>query len=84
MPARLVAPASLAGGAALEGLRDVARRVLVVTGTESRGAVTDALNLLARRVPGAETVRIFGAGSLANVEAPEVFNGVLLRFLLAP
>jgi pimeloyl-ACP methyl ester carboxylesterase len=57
---------------------------LVVTGTVDRLIPPDVTAGIAERVPGAEILRIEGAGHLSNLEAPEAFNaaldGVLTRF----
>jgi pimeloyl-ACP methyl ester carboxylesterase len=56
---------------------------LVVTGTADRLIPPDVTAGIAKRVPGAEILRIEGAGHLSNLEAPEAFNtavdGLLTR-----
>jgi pimeloyl-ACP methyl ester carboxylesterase len=50
---------------------------LVITGTADRLIPTDVTAGIAERVPGAELLRIEGAGHLSNLEAPEAFNTAL-------
>jgi pimeloyl-ACP methyl ester carboxylesterase len=50
---------------------------LVVTGTADRLIPPDVTAGIAERVPGAEILRIDGAGHLSNLEAPEAFNTAL-------
>ena len=56
---------------------------LVITGTADRLIPPDVTAGIAGLVPGAELLRIEGAGHLSNLEAPEVFDtaldGVLTR-----
>lgn len=56
---------------------------LVITGTADRLIPPDVTAGIAGRVPGAELLRIEGAGHLSNLEAPEAFDtsldGVLTR-----
>jgi 3-oxoadipate enol-lactonase len=56
---------------------------LVVTGSADRLIPPDVTAGIAERVPGAELLRIEGAGHLSNLEAPEAFttalDGVLTR-----
>jgi pimeloyl-ACP methyl ester carboxylesterase len=56
---------------------------LVVTGTADRLIPPDVTAGIAKRVSGAEILRIEGAGHLSNLEAPEAFNtavdGLLTR-----
>jgi 3-oxoadipate enol-lactonase len=50
---------------------------LVITGTADRLIPPDVTAGIAGRVPGAELLRIEGAGHLSNLEAPEAFNTAL-------
>jgi pimeloyl-ACP methyl ester carboxylesterase len=50
---------------------------LVITGTGDRLIPPDVTAGIAGRVPGAELLRIEGAGHLSNLEAPEAFNTAL-------
>jgi pimeloyl-ACP methyl ester carboxylesterase len=56
---------------------------LVITGTADRLIPPDVTAGIAGLVPGAELLRIEGAGHLSNLEAPEAFDtaldGVLTR-----
>ena len=52
---------------------------LVITGTADRLIPPDVTAGIAGRVPGAELLRIEGAGHLSNLEAPEAFNTALGR-----
>jgi pimeloyl-ACP methyl ester carboxylesterase len=56
------------------------RPVLVVTGSEDRGAAAPARALVAH-LPNAELVEIPGAGHVVNLAAPEAFNEACRRFL---
>ncbi|MDP9119614.1 MAG: alpha/beta hydrolase [Actinomycetota bacterium] len=57
---------------------------LVITGTADRLIPPDVTAGIAKRVPGAELLRIEAAGHLSNLEAPEAFttaiDGVLTSF----
>jgi 3-oxoadipate enol-lactonase len=50
---------------------------LVITGTADGLIPSDVTAAIAERVPGAELVRIEGAGHLSNLEAPEAFDTAL-------
>lgn len=50
---------------------------LVITGTADRLIPPDVTAGIAGRVPGAELLRIEGAGHLSNLEAPEAFDAAL-------
>jgi pimeloyl-ACP methyl ester carboxylesterase len=50
---------------------------LVITGTADRLIPPDVTAAIAERVPGAELLRIEGAGHLSNLEAPEAFDTAL-------
>jgi pimeloyl-ACP methyl ester carboxylesterase len=54
---------------------------MVVTGTADTLIQPDVTAGIAHRVPGAELVRIEGAGHLSNLEAPEGFTAALERLL---
>ena len=50
---------------------------LVITGTADRLIPPDVTAGIAGRVPGAELLRIEGAGHISNLEAPDAFNAAL-------
>jgi 3-oxoadipate enol-lactonase len=50
---------------------------LVITGSADRLIPPDVTAAIAERVPGAELLRIEGAGHLSNLEAPEAFDAAL-------
>ena len=56
---------------------------LVITGTEDRLIPPDVTAGIAEGVPGAELVRIEGAGHLSNLEAPAAFDTALDEVLAA-
>ena len=62
-------------------LRNVRCPTLVVVGSEDVVTPPSDARLIAEAVPGAELEIIEGVGHLANMEAPEHFNRVLLDFL---
>jgi len=65
--------------------RDILARfggpVLVVVGTDDVLTPPAKARAMADLVPGAELVEIPGAGHLANLEQPDVFNAALGRFI---
>ncbi len=79
------AAAALRGMALRPDSRDILARfggpVLVVVGAEDALTPPAKARAIADLVPGAELVEISGAGHLANLEQPEVFNAALSRFL---
>jgi pimeloyl-ACP methyl ester carboxylesterase len=86
---RATAPAGAA--AALRGMalradgRDILSRfggpVLVVVGEEDSLTPPEKARTMAKLLPQARLVEIPRAGHLSNLEAPELFNDALLRFL---
>jgi len=54
----------------------------IVTGEEDHVYSPDLARVMASRIPGAKLVLMKGAGHLANLEQPEEFNALLLKFLL--
>jgi pimeloyl-ACP methyl ester carboxylesterase len=50
---------------------------LVITGSADRLIPPDVTAAIAEHVPGAELVRIDGAGHLSNLEAPQAFDTAL-------
>ena len=63
------------------GLRAVRCPTLVVVGSEDVVTPPADARVIAEAVPGAQLEIIEGVGHLANMEAPERFNRVLLDFL---
>ena len=62
-------------------LPHIAVPTLVVTGEHDRTAAPDVARKTAERIPGAQCHILPGAGHLLNIEQPDAFNTVLLRFL---
>jgi pimeloyl-ACP methyl ester carboxylesterase len=54
---------------------------LVVAGEEDTVYPPELAREMARRIPGAELVMLERTGHLANLEQPERFNEILLKFL---
>jgi pimeloyl-ACP methyl ester carboxylesterase len=50
---------------------------LVITGSADRLIPPDVTAAIAERVPGAELLRIEGAGHLSNLEVPDAFDAAL-------
>jgi 3-oxoadipate enol-lactonase len=73
-PAPLEPPAS-------QRLGDVTVPTLVVTGEEDVGDIHAIADKLAAVIPGAERASIPGAAHLPNLERPEEFDRIVLRFL---
>lgn len=69
----------VAGRAGL--LRD---RVLVVNGELDEQTPLPNARILARQLPGAQLQIFRGSGHLCEIEQPEIFNGLVLSFLLQP
>ena len=65
--------------AAIENIRVPTQ---IVAGEEDHVYSPDLARAMANRIPGAKLVLMKGAGHLANLEQPEVFNQLLLDFLL--
>jgi 3-oxoadipate enol-lactonase len=65
--------------APIEGIRVPTQ---IVAGEEDHVYSPDLARAMATRIPGAKFVLMKGAGHLANLEQPEVFNKLLLEFLL--
>ena len=66
-------------GAPLENIRVP---TLVIAGDEDTVYPPALAREVARRIPGAELVMMQGAGHLLNLEQPERFNDLVLKFLL--
>ena len=67
-------------GSVIESLRSIDVPTLIVVGAEDKPFL-DAADYMERVIPGAVKEVIPGAGHAPNVERPEAFNAILLRFL---
>jgi pimeloyl-ACP methyl ester carboxylesterase len=56
----------------------------MVAGEFDRNAAPSVMKQMAASVPRARYAEIAGMGHLMNLEAPDVFDAVLLEFLRAP
>ena len=63
-----------------EGLGEIEAPALVVRGEED-AAYARAAEVMASRMPRAETLAIPGAGHIVNIEAADAFDAALLAFL---
>jgi pimeloyl-ACP methyl ester carboxylesterase len=66
----------------IDRLTEIRAPALVIVG-EHDTAYHRASEVLAARIPGAQSVTIQGAGHVVNLDAPEAFEAALLRFLRA-
>lgn len=64
----------------IESLPGVAVPTLVLVGAEDQPFLK-ATDYLAAKIPGAEKVVLPGAGHVANIDAPDAFNGAVSSFL---
>jgi len=64
----------------IDSLPAVAVPTLIVVGSEDKPFLTPS-EYMARKISGARLETIAGAGHAANLDQPELFNRVLLRFL---
>ena len=55
----------------------------IVTGEEDHVYSPELARAMANRIPGAKLVLMKGVGHLANLEQPDLFNALLLEFLLS-
>jgi pimeloyl-ACP methyl ester carboxylesterase len=62
-------------------LPNIAVPTLLITGEHDRTAAPDVARKTAERIAGAQCHILPGAGHLLNIEQPDAFNTVLLRFL---
>ena len=62
-------------------LEEITAPTLVVVGQREVPDMRAIAETLAARIQGAKPVEIAGAGHMANMEAPEEFNDILLEFL---
>jgi pimeloyl-ACP methyl ester carboxylesterase len=79
-PPSAIAAASLGMAERPDSVPDLAAidvPTLVITGTADRLIPPEVTAGIAQRVPGAELLRIEGAGHLSNLENPEEFNAAL-------
>jgi pimeloyl-ACP methyl ester carboxylesterase len=63
-----------------ERLKEIKQPTLVIAGERDRRLI-DASRHLAREIPKAQLAIIHGAGHMANLEAPEEFEKIVLGFL---
>lgn len=66
--------------AVIDRLGEIRAPTLVLVGEED-AAYQRAAELMATRIPGAESARIAGAGHIVNLEAVDAFNARILEFL---
>lgn len=83
-----VTPASYGAQVAAGAAHDAEARLyllacptLLLTGAEDKVVPPANADLLGREIPGAQVVRVPGAGHLLFAEAPEEVAGIVLRFL---
>lgn len=65
-------------------LEEVRARTLVIVGERDLPDFLAMAQAMAARIPGAQLVTLPGAGHMANMEAPERFNQIVLGFLGEP
>jgi pimeloyl-ACP methyl ester carboxylesterase len=65
-------------------LEEVRARTLVIVGERDLPDFQVMAQALAARIPGAQLVVLPGVGHMANMEAPEQFNQIVLEFLGEP
>jgi pimeloyl-ACP methyl ester carboxylesterase len=66
----------------IDRLGEIRAPALVIVG-EHDAAYHRASQVLAARIPGAQSVTLQGAGHVVNLDAPEAFEAAILRFLRA-
>ncbi len=76
-----VALKSIAGFDRRESLPALRVPTLMLAAEADRTAPPDVMQRMAAKVSGAEYLCLPGAGHIANVEAPEAFNGAVVSFL---
>jgi len=64
-----------------ERLEEISCPTLIISGDLDIEEFREEAEVLARRVPGADLVRIGGAGHMVNMERPAEFNTAVLTFL---
>jgi pimeloyl-ACP methyl ester carboxylesterase len=64
----------------MDAIREISVPTLVMIGTEDKPFIGSS-EYMAAKIPGAELVRIEGAGHAANIERPDEFNAALRSFL---
>lgn len=62
-------------------LGEISAPVLVVVGDGEMPALVREAEFVAERIPGAELLRISGAGHFPNLEQPQRYNEIVLRWL---
>jgi pimeloyl-ACP methyl ester carboxylesterase len=66
---------------AIERLGEIAVPTLLVIGNLDTASIRDIASVLAARIPNATRADIPGAAHMVNMEAPEAFNALVLRFV---
>jgi pimeloyl-ACP methyl ester carboxylesterase len=66
---------------AIDRLREIIAPTLAIVGEEDIADFHDIAARFAAEIPGARTVALSGAGHMANMDAPDAFNRVVLDFL---
>ncbi len=64
----------------MDAIGDVAVPTLVMVGSEDKPFIGSS-EYMAKKIPGAEFVKVEGGAHAANIEKPDAFNAALLRFL---
>ena len=64
----------------MDALASIDVPVLVIVGSEDKQFIGSS-EYMAKKIPGAELVKVEGAAHAANMEQPEAFNAALLAFL---
>jgi pimeloyl-ACP methyl ester carboxylesterase len=75
-PSSRRAPAPPAGR-----LGEIAKPVLVIVGMGEMPALIKEAEFVSQHIPGAELVRVEGAGHFVNLEQPQKYDEILLRWL---
>jgi 3-oxoadipate enol-lactonase len=65
----------------IERLAEITVPMLVIVGERDHPDFRAMAQLLASEIPGAELVTLAGVGHMANMEAPDQFNEIVLSFL---
>jgi pimeloyl-ACP methyl ester carboxylesterase len=66
--------------AVMDAISDIDVPTLVIVGSEDKQFIGSS-EYMAKKIPGADLVKIEGGGHAVNMEQPEAFNSALLRFL---
>jgi 3-oxoadipate enol-lactonase len=65
----------------IERLSTIKSRTLIIIGEKDLPDFHSIANILQEKIPNSQTSRIQGVGHMANMEAPEQFNRIVLEFL---